>query len=239
VSEVMELDRELPSCPGCGSTVRWRSIIRTLSLELFGESLALPDFPHRPDIRGLGMSDWDGYAQTLSRKFDYVNTYYHREPKFDITNIPASFVGSFDFVISSDVFEHVPPPVSLAFANVRRLLKPGGVLIFTAPYTKEAETVEHFPELYNYELVETGDCFILKNTTRTGDSQVFENLIFHGGDGSTLEMRVFSERSLIGEFERAGFKNITIHGEPDFEHGIYRQEDWSLPMSARVPVDVV
>lgn len=232
-AKVCELKREESSCLNCGSTVRWRAVVQVLSLNLFGASLALQDFPIVRDIRGLGMSDWEGYALPLSGKLDYRNTYFNKEPRLDIMDIPAELESSFDFIIASEVFEHVPPPVSLAFENVRRLLKPGGVLIFTAPYTKNEKTVEHFPELYDYELTERDGRCVLKNRTRNGDSQLFENLVFHGGEGEALEMRVFSESDLIKEFEKAGFGSIKIYGEPDFEHGIYWQEDWSLPIAAR------
>src|SRR5439155_25856884 len=110
MAKLAELERDKSSCSHCGSTVRARSIVHVLSIELFGQSLALPDFPVRGDLRGLGMSDWDGYAIPLAAKLDYQNTYYHREPRLDITHIDAELEGQFDFIISTDVFEHVPPP---------------------------------------------------------------------------------------------------------------------------------
>ena len=228
-----QLGREIPSCNRCGSTVRFRSIVHVLSLELFGESLSLPDFPVRKEIRGLGMSDWDGYAAGFAEKFDYLNTYLHREPKFDITEVPASMEATLDFVISSDVLEHVPPPISIAFQNLRRVLKPEGVLILTVPYTKANETVEHFPELHQYKLTDSEGRQILTNRTREGIVQHFDDLVFHGGEGATLEMRVFSESSLLSGLQHAGFEKVRIHRAPDFHHGIYWNEEWSLPISAR------
>src|SRR3712207_6181027 len=85
VAKVEEINREVPSCNSCGSTPRWRSVIHVLSMELFGESLALPDFPMSSSITGIGMSDWHGYAMSLAHKFDYRNTFYHKGPKLDIT----------------------------------------------------------------------------------------------------------------------------------------------------------
>ena len=61
-------DRETPSCSRCGSTLRLRSIVHLLSVELFGESLILSDFPEDERISGLGMSDWEAYAVPLSEK---------------------------------------------------------------------------------------------------------------------------------------------------------------------------
>ena len=179
------------------------------------------------------MSDWDGYAVPLANKCDYQNTYFHQEPKLDIISIDPALEGQFDFIISSEVFEHVPQPVSRAFDNVHRLLKPGGVLIFTVPYILTGQTIEHFPELYDYQLIEENGRYILRNVTRTGVTQVFENLIFHGGAGETLEMRQFTESSLIEQFKQASFQDINIHKAPYFEYGIYSRHDASLPMSIR------
>jgi SAM-dependent methyltransferase len=230
--KVTELDREVPSCLNCGSNLRFRSLIRALSVELFGKSLALPDFPASRTIKGIGMTDWEGYAAGLAQKFDYRNTFHAQQPKLDITNLEPELVGAFDFVICSDVFEHVAPPVSVAFENVRKMLKPQGVLIFSVPYTKEAETAEHFPELFDYQLQKRNKRYVLENLTRSGETQVFDNLVFHGGP--SLEMRVFSESSLLKEFQEAGFGKVKIYQEPDFEHGIYWYCDWSLPIAARV-----
>ncbi len=233
-AKAADISREVPSCKKCGSTLRWRSIIHVLSMELFGESLCLQDFPASPPITGIGMSDWDGYAVPLARKFSYRNTYYHQEPKLDITCFDPTLEEAFDFIISSDVFEHVPPPISKAFENMRKLLKPDGVLIFSVPYSKEEKTVEHFPDLYDYQIIETKGHHILRNVTRDGVTQTFDDLIFHGGAGATLEMRLFSELSLREEFSRAGFSQVKIHKDANLSHGIYWGHDWSLPMSARV-----
>jgi SAM-dependent methyltransferase len=197
----------------------------------------LTEFPKRPDVRGIGLSDWPGYAKRLGEKFDYTNTYYHAEPRLDIaSDIDPSLQGTLDFLISSDVFEHVPPPVSRAFESCYRLLKPTGVLVFTVPYTKDGLTQEYYPELYRYEVIQAGDERVLKNVTRDGREQMFRNLLIHGGAGATVEMRLFSEASLREEFQRAGFTKVTIHKDPDFEHGIYWNPDWSggsFPMSVR------
>jgi SAM-dependent methyltransferase len=233
-SKITELARENPSCTGCGSTVRMRAIIRTLSLELFGESLAIPDFPIRPDIMGMGMSDWEEYAERLKHKLNYRNTYYHKEPQLDIISMPSDLEGQFDFIISTDVFEHVAPPILIAFENTRKLLKPDGVFIFSVPYLKEGKTIEHFPELCKYEIIKNNDSYFLKNITRYGVEQTYDHLVFHGGEGTTLEMRVFSESSLMEEFRKAGFTNVEIYGDEDLRYGIHWESDWSLPIAARI-----
>jgi ubiquinone/menaquinone biosynthesis C-methylase UbiE len=50
----------------------------------------------------------------------------------DITCIPIDD-NSFDFVMCTEVFEHLPSP-ELALEELTRLLKPGGTLLITAPF---------------------------------------------------------------------------------------------------------
>jgi len=227
------IHREMVSCLTCGSSVRFRAIIHLLSVELFGESIPLPDFPERKDIHGIGMSDWLGYAQKLTDKLDYVNTFYDQEPRFDITELDPKIEESYDFLISSDVFEHVAPPVSIAFRNAYRLLKPGGIFIFTAPYKKTGVTEEFFPNLYDYQIIQSNDGYVLFNTTINGREEVFTDLTFHSGPGVTLAMRMFSEISLLEELNKAGFREIRIAREPCFEHGIYWNRVTDLPFVVR------
>lgn len=234
-SSLDRLSREVSSCTKCGSTVRMRSIVHALSMELFGKSLVLTDFPVRKEIKGIGMSDWNEYAKLLTEKLDYTNTFYHQEPKLDITDISEDMYESLDFVISSDVYEHVLFPVSRAFNNTRELLKNNGVFIFTVPYTKEGETtVEHFGELHDFEIINDNGDYILKDVDEAGNERQFHDLVFHGGPGSTLEMRVFSEKSLMEELRKSGFNNINIYSEAYLEYGIHWDVDWSLPITARM-----
>ena len=93
--------------------------------------------------------------------------------------------------------------MSRAFANARRLLKPHGIFIFSVPYSLDQETLEHFPDLHDYRLVEKDGAWRLENRTSDGRRQVFSDLVFHGGPGSTLEMRLFSRNGLIDEFVKA------------------------------------
>lgn len=230
-----QLGRETPACPSCRSTVRMRAIIHLLSVELFGESLLLADFPRRPDLRGIGLSDWEVYAAPLAQKLNYTNTYYHKEPRLDIATpaLDPALEGTLDFLISTDVFEHVAPPVDVAFDNVARLLKPGGLFVFSVPYGLGGSTREHFPELFEYEIVREGERRRLRNRTRDGREQVFESLVFHGGEGETLEMRFFAEADLLAALARVGLGSVKIFRQPYLAHGIYWHHPWSLPLTAR------
>jgi SAM-dependent methyltransferase len=225
-------DRELPSCSQCGSNRRFRTMIYGLSLGLFGRPLALPDFPKRRDLSGIGLSDTPIYGKRLRRKFAYKNTFLHRSPFLDITNIGDTPFEDLDFVIASDVFEHVAPPIQSAFTNVRTLLKPGGLFVFSAPYGLDV-TTEHYPDLHEFSIQRRRGSYRLLNRTNSGRVEAFDNLVFHGGPGSTLEMRIFGLKSLYTLFDKTGFSVPRLLNEnvPDF--GIeYTDEVCSIPMYA-------
>lgn len=226
------LGREAANCPACGSTMRVRSLIALLSNEIFGVAMGLPEFPVLKGIRGIGMSDSPDLASRLAEKFDYTNTFYHQAPFFDATNPDPQDAGRFDFILSSEVMEHVPPPVEQAFANLFRVLKPDGLLLMTTPYRIDGHTAEHFPELHQYTLASPGGRTVLINRRRDGQVEIFENLVFHGGHGSTLEVRVFTEQSLRDLLAGAGFCSVHIATEGFPEFGVEHSETWSLPIAA-------
>ena len=227
-----EIGRETRSC-SCGSTARWRAVVHVLSTELFGTSLTLDDFPTRKDVRGLGLSDSRLYAEPLARKFSYVNTFLDEAPKLDITAADPALDDVYDFVIASDVFEHVPPPVERAFANVRRILKPSGFLVLTVPYTEEGATVEHFPALHRFEFLERSGLVVLRNVRSDGTVEEFDDLVFHDGPGLTLEMRRFAKPGLVAGLHAAGFADVEFLSEPFLPYGVYWPARWSLPCVAR------
>jgi SAM-dependent methyltransferase len=231
---IAELSRDGPSCKTCGSTARMRSIIHVLAVELFGKGLTLPEFPEGSTLTGIGIRDWQGYALPLAEKFNFKSIYSDKNPRCDILAIDSAFEGKVDFVLASDVLQLVPPPVSLVLEKVRRLLKPEGVFVFSAPYGKAPSTLEHFPDLHEYQILDTEGRFYLKNITKEGLVQTFDDLVFHAGTATDLEMRIFGELSLINEIVRAGFNKVKIYKADDLTYGIYWPEDWSLPIAARV-----
>jgi len=68
-------------------------------------------------------------SRPLAEKFDYRKTFYYQEPRLDISDakLARNLIDSSDFIIFSDVFEHLVPPISRAFKNVRKILSPGAV----------------------------------------------------------------------------------------------------------------
>jgi SAM-dependent methyltransferase len=164
----------------------------------------------------------------------YTNTFFHCEPRLDVC-APGDHAGRYDLVICSEVFEHVPAPLEPAFAGLFELLRPGGLLVFSVPYRPDGETVEHFPDLHEYEIVVRDGRHVLRNTTRDGRLTEHTDLVFHGGPGETLELRMFALPDLLGRLEAAGFADVRVRREPSFPHGVWWPGWDGWPITARRP----
>lgn len=235
---VSDLGRETPSCPTCASTVRLRSLARCLTLRLVGEPTVLAALPST--AVGIGLSDHPGLAQALESASKYTNTAYHQEPHLDITAPALHWLSSADYLSSSDVFEHVIMPVQLAFDGAFKVLRPGGWLILTVPFGPIGSlptTIEHFPDLHDWSIETADDGHkVVVNQRTDGTVERFEDPVFHGGDGFTLEMRIFEEQALVDHLRSAGFVDISVHDESDLNWGIFWSNNRaSVPISARRP----
>jgi SAM-dependent methyltransferase len=207
-----------------GYNNRFRAICYVLTKLLFGECKILSELEENKNITGIGMSD-SGWADICAQKFNYVNTFYHIEPFLNIYNEDhVKKYNNLDFIISSDVFEHIDPfpNIQFAFDNLYKMLRHGGHIIFSVPYT-EGEHLEHYPNLYKYEILREDNKYILYNTTIDGVKEKFTNLRFHGGPGSVLEMRLFSKKSIVDFLKKSGFVDIVFHeiDKAMNKHGIF------------------
>lgn len=230
-NNIAEFATEPASC-ACGSNVRTRALIHLLSMELFGRSMMLADFPRLKSIRALGMSDKPCYASILQEKFDYQNTFYDREPRVDFSKPHPDLYGTLDFVVSADVLEHVAPPVEATLTEVFRMLKPHGFLVATVPCSSDETLLEHYPDLHQYRILPLGGTPVLVNRRRDGHLEVTDRLVFHGGDGATLEMRQFTVPALYEKLLTAGFTDARLFNENVPEIGILFDYDVSQPLIA-------
>jgi hypothetical protein len=202
-----KLHRELLHCTACGSSPRFRGVVRAFQQCVLGDVVtplvkALP----RQDLVGLGMSDWEGYGRELGRICQYTNTFYHDKPFLDIASRASSEkYTNLDFVICSEVLEHVVPPVSTALENIWGMLKPGGYLILSVPSLEGYETIEHYPHIHEFSIDAEDGASIVLNKRPDGLVERIPGPIFHGGPGSVLEMRVFGEACLSAMLRYVGF----------------------------------
>jgi SAM-dependent methyltransferase len=231
-NQVEDFATEPASCP-CGSNVRSRALIHLLSMELFGRSLQLTEFPALKAIRAVGMTDKECYARTLAEKFDYTNTYYDREPRLDFSSTHPDLYGKYDFILSSDVLEHVAPPVGGFLKEVHSLLKPNGFLVATVPCMPDGSMREHFPDLHEFRVVPLGNSPVLINRRRDGRLEIRDDLVFHGGVGSTLEMRQFRVASIEEELLRTGFREVDFLVDDIPAIGVLFDRYVSQPLVAR------
>ena len=167
------------------------------------------------------MSEWEVYSRVLADRFNFINTFYHQEPKLDITQDDWANYAKADFVICTEVFEHINQPVLRALTNLRKLLKPDGVLIFSVPFTEKPKNKEHFPDVSSLGTCQVDGKWVVVGKLGSGEYKVFdEDVHFHGGPGSVLEMRLFGRDDLVNLMALAGF-TIKIHETPDLEVGYY------------------
>jgi SAM-dependent methyltransferase len=234
VAENRGWPRDTATCAVCGSAARFRCLAGLVGRELFGTDTIVPFFPHRPDLAGAGMSDHPTFAHALGRRMSYTNTFYHQEPRLDVC-APGAHAGRYDLVVCSEVFEHVPPPLAPAWAGLFALLRPGGLLVFSVPYRAGAATREHYPDLHRYDVCERDGGYVLRNVTRAGVEQEFTDLVFHGGPGETLELRLFGLDDVLGSLAAAGFCDVRVRREPNVEHGVWWPGPDGWPITARRP----
>jgi hypothetical protein len=164
---------ELPSCSQCLSNVRFRWLVHRLSLE----------FDPDKNVRGLGLTDPGPVADVFADRYTYLNTFLDTEPRFDI-RCDASPLGELDFLIASEVFEHVVPPVADAFHNAARLLKPAGVLLLTVPWVWEGDSP--LPELHDWKLDREDDRWLIVDRTPDGQVTRYYDPMFDGAAGPSL-----------------------------------------------------
>lgn len=213
-----DLHRELPSCVCCGSTVRHRQVAHA-----YGAISQSRRQTARHEMRVLGLSD----APLIEKfflgleKVRYLNTFVDEAPVLDIVQPPKSFLSSADVVVSSDVLEHVPFPVNQALVGKFKILKPGGWLLLTVPYSVKGPSVEHYPWMVDYEtVIAKPDLVRVIGIDRSGSKMEISDPVFHGGPGKTLEMRQLTLEVILDELKRAGFIDVRVLDEEQPTLGI-------------------
>jgi SAM-dependent methyltransferase len=127
-------------CIYCRSIPRWRAIIHVLQIAL----------PGWRQMKIYESSPGGASSEKLTREcLQYIPTHFFTEIE------PGTFRNgircenlehltfsdeSFDLVITQDVLEHVLDPVQ-AFAEIARVLVPGGSHVFTVPYYRDRKTL--------------------------------------------------------------------------------------------------
>lgn len=178
--------REDVFCLLCGSSNRQRQVRYVFESEL-------QKYKHAAEVRVWNTESTKGLHRKLKKRlaqnyvssefFDkdlpsgvFVNGVRHE----DICNssFPSSF---FDFVISSDVLEHIPEPRK-ALKEISRVLKRGGKHVFTVPYIDQMTHSDT-----RARLDEAGQVQYLKEPIYHGDPLRPEGILVYTIFGKDLE----------------------------------------------------
>lgn len=188
----LQSGREGAVCKNCGSTSRNRAVAFVLG-RVLDEDQPTFRWRYRTSMRMLESSARGALAMYFRRKFDYYGTEYD-PAKIATGTQPREYAdfqqlhyedATFDFVVASDVFEHIRRDAD-AMREVERVLKPGGYLILTVPYDdKRALTIQRV------------------DTSGPTDVHVLPPQ-YHGGGGHTLAYREYG-RDLSNLLSAAGF----------------------------------
>jgi len=136
--------RESFECRTCNASLRYRAQAAALTAAYGAPELSLAELVDVPAFRELEIYE-PGIAgplrYILRRLPRYLNSYYWPDvdPGQERDGVRCEDLRhltfedqSFDLVISSDILEHVRGPMD-AFAETFRVLRPGGLHVFTVP----------------------------------------------------------------------------------------------------------
>jgi SAM-dependent methyltransferase len=137
--------RESYRCNSCKALLREREQARCILLSYAdARTKSLADLAATADFQKLCIYEpgtIGSFRKFLKPLSGYMQSDYYPEGKRQAApkNIPHQDLqrltfdsGSFDLVITSDIIEHVRRPIE-AFREIARILKPGGMHIFTVP----------------------------------------------------------------------------------------------------------
>lgn len=205
-----ELQREGFLCSNCSASSRHRAVVYVLGKCMDTGGMPLVAWPSRKEIRMIESSGRGSYPMMLKEKFEYFNTEY--QPNVHIGEQPSNRYADFqqlsfpdrhfDYIIATDVFEHIRED-ERAFPEVYRVLKDNGIFILTVPYDHAREKT-------------------VVRVKTDGDKDIF--LLppeYHGGGGQTLAYRSYG-RDLLDRLRECGFSVGCLELEVQ-RHAIVRQ----------------
>jgi SAM-dependent methyltransferase len=131
--------RETAICVFCRSFNRARQMYHVFSLQRTSADIRIWNMENSGSLHKTLLKTYGGnyvYSAYLGKGIESGTVKQNvRHEDVRRTSFPPDY---FDFVLSSDVLEHVPKPED-AFVEIHRILKPGGTLIFTVPLLEDQE----------------------------------------------------------------------------------------------------
>lgn len=144
-------------CDHCGASIRNSDVMHVLQKQKFRGK---PFEQCKNELRILNTSSYGGVHRALSQLSSYVfSEFFPNIPSgkkaengvlcVDLLNMPFDDE-SLDVIISEDVLEHIEDYMA-AFCEIKRILKPGGVHIFTVPIREDGHSMfrKGMPPIYH------------------------------------------------------------------------------------------
>jgi len=193
--------RETSGCSFCGNSARTRALAKAVMKELnFGNDIIFDDWIEEANKRNYEVAEINSCGRLHAHLVKIPNlqfSEYHSDDNADIGDIPNENIlnlsyrdNSFDLVLHSETLEHVAD-YKKALSECTRILKPGGVCIYTVPIINGRNTKKCI------EIDKEGALFYLKPPSYHGLSDDFLVFWEFGDD--------FPELS----------KSILIYSEPE------------------------
>jgi SAM-dependent methyltransferase len=205
--------REGQICISCGASVRVRQLARVLVSLLFeaktGPVLSVREGVAEGRFQNLKLAEVNSCGalhKFLSGIPDLAySEFLPEDPSTAHENLLSLTYAdeSFDFLLHSDTVEHVPD-VDRAFAEIWRVLKPGGTCIFSIPWVRDGRET-----LIRARVWQNGE---LAATSSGGPVEAVEHLLppsYHGGSyQSTKQYLVFYEfgAGFLSHLDALGFQ---------------------------------
>jgi SAM-dependent methyltransferase len=205
--------REHHACRGCRASLRYRLQASAISTTYGRPDGTLTELVAEDSLRALSIYEPGiaGPFRALLRELPgYVSSYYWPDvtPGEERDGVRCEDLrdltfpdDSVDLVITSDIFEHVRGPMA-AFAEILRVLRPGGYHIFTVPLRWPLPGTTESRVDYSG----TEDVFLVPP-------------VYHGSPTDPKGSLVYTDfgMDLPEELRRLGFETVIHHG---YEHAI-------------------
>jgi SAM-dependent methyltransferase len=209
--------REDCVCKKCRSSSRKRHIafvfLKILEEKLKQKLNALVNIPAKSNLAIYNLESYGGLHKCLKHTQGYLGSeYFGTEQEFgkmhngilnvDLMQTPFEN-DAFNYIISTEVFEHIPDPYK-AFKETYRILKKGGAHVFTIPYDPSLDT-DQIRAILN----EQNEIVHLLEPEYHGDTLREEGV---------LVFTIFS-KAMITKLEELGF-SVKVDHRIDYKHGI-------------------
>jgi SAM-dependent methyltransferase len=206
--------RESFKCPNCKSSLRYREQAKSI-VSLYGKNSCNSFSELAEDIDFQNLTIFEPGVSGPFRKYfkDFKN--YHQSFYWDDLELGESRDGmqnqdlmnltyeddSFDLIITSDIFEHVRKPF-LGFTEIHRVLKLGGVHVFSIPVHYPVPKRTHF------------------RVNTTGPEDIYIDPPHYHGDGKGGKSLVYVDYGLdlINQLNDIGFNTYMQFSDSEDRH---------------------